>query len=164
MCSHCHVIITIIFAIIVVVWWHDVNAQNVIFYVWNIHTKLLPWHSSDVNYSLVHSFKSSALDRLDNVFLMRRAVSRAAPLLYQHSFINLAITRRACKQQNYMNTLLLCTFVKITIAGNTHSSLPSCNSNHWSSTLMAVTKCGLHTEHLPGQWSWAHHLTVIMYT
>lgn len=35
----------------------------------------------------------------DNVFLIRRAVSRAAPLAYQHSLMILAITRKACKQE-----------------------------------------------------------------
>ena len=33
----------------------------------------------------------------DRVFLIRRAVSRAAPLAYQHSLIIFAITRKACR-------------------------------------------------------------------
>ncbi len=43
----------------------------------------------------LHNLRSSVVERLVRVFLMRSAVRRAAPLLYQHSFINLAITRRA---------------------------------------------------------------------
>lgn len=67
--------------------------------MFNVQARCTYWCSNCFleHYFINHIFIPSCWLSCDRVFFIRKAVSLAAPLAYQHSLIILAITRNACK-------------------------------------------------------------------